>query len=137
MNPIKYQTHVLWEDLSSKDTIKAYQKACVKTWNLLKETATLILMLLMLLVVFVVWLWNLGFRSGWGLAKWMDSENPEPQELVSAVIKSLKSSFTVVFNQVKDLVKENLGLDLSPVNLKLLNSESSATVTLNKEDVKE
>ena len=133
MNPIQYQTNVLWGDLSSKDTIKTYKQALVKTWILLKETAILILMLFLLLVVFVVWVWNLGFRSGWEFRKWIESENPEPKELVDVIIKLLINSFTMVFNWIKDLVENKLGLKLSGTDFKLLNSDSSTETTVSKE----
>ncbi len=132
MNPIQYQANVVWHNLSDKDTIKIYKQTLVQIWKLFKETAILLLMLFLFLIVCVIWVWNIGFRTGWAFRQWMELENPEPKELLDAIIKLLINSFTIVFNWMKDLVEKKLGVELPASDLKLLNSDFSRATTVSK-----
>ncbi|MEA5593280.1 hypothetical protein [Rivularia sp. UHCC 0363] len=124
MKLIQYQANVLWDNVTSIDTIQTYKQALTKTWNLLKETAMLLLMLFLLVVVFVVWVWHIGFSVGWKFRRWMESPNQGPEKLVLITIKSLSNSFAKAFIWVKDLVEKKLGLELPASNFKLLNPDS-------------
>jgi hypothetical protein len=109
MNPIQYQASQLWDNLSDKSTAKTYKCALIKTGDLLKQTAILLLMLVLLLVAVFVWMWNVGYRSGWGFRKWMESENPSPQELVAAVFNFLTQPIILAFNWTQNQLETQFG----------------------------
>jgi hypothetical protein len=116
MKLIQYQANVLWDNIFSKDTIQTYKQALVKTWNLLKETAILLLMLFLLIVVFVVWVWHIGFNSGREFRKWMVSPNQAPEKMFGDIIEWLKELFIKVFTEVKQFVEKKIGLELPALN---------------------
>lgn len=134
MKLIQYQANLLWDNISSEDTIKIYQQALVKTWNLLKETAILLMMLFLVLVVFVLWVWHIGFTSGWKFRQWMESPKQEPEKLLENIIDSLANSFAKVFIWVKDFAENKLGLELPESEFKLLNPDSKEEKTGNEQE---
>ncbi|MBV6625823.1 MAG: hypothetical protein KI793_23325 [Rivularia sp. (in: Bacteria)] len=134
MKLIQYQANVVWDNLSSPNTIKIYQQALVKTWNLLKETAILLFMLLLLVVVFVLWVWHIGFTIGWKFRHWMESPNKEPDKFVENTIKSLSNSFAQLFNRVKGFAEKKLGLELPKSEFKLLQEDSEPETNTNKQE---
>ena len=116
MNLIQYRANALWDNLSSPETIEIYKQALAKTWNLLKETVILIFMLFLLLVVCVFWVWHIGFTSGREFRQWMESENPQPKELVDKIINKVEEIFEKIFTEVEKFVEKNMGLELPELN---------------------
>jgi hypothetical protein len=82
MNPIQYQTIELWQNLSDADTGKIYQKALLKSWQLLQQIGRLLFLLFLLVAAICIWVWSVGFQSGRLFRQWLNVEEPTPQDIV-------------------------------------------------------
>ncbi len=94
MNALEYIEDIASEfkqTLSAPDTGKIYLRAIVKTWQLLQQLARLIFLVTLLSIAFVIWVWSLGFKSGYKLRKQLETEQTSPQNLLQQAINLLVS----------------------------------------------
>lgn len=96
MNALEYIEDIasdFKQTLSAPDTGKIYFRAIVKTWQLLQQLVKLIFLLALLFIAFVIWVWSLGFKSGYKLRKKLE-EPTTPQSLLQEATKLLVSLVT-------------------------------------------
>jgi ATP-dependent exoDNAse (exonuclease V) beta subunit len=108
----------LKQNLSAPDTGKIYLRAIVKTWQLIQQLARLIFLLALLFIAFVIWVWNLGFKSGHKLRKQLETEQTSPQSLLQQAINLLVSLLKGIVDwaesQISQLPSEQTKIQVIP-----------------------
>jgi hypothetical protein len=115
MNKIQAQATNLWQRLSAPDTGATYQQAALLTWDILKETATLLWLVICLFLVAFEWFWKTSVQLGSDFRAWLSGiEQSSPDRVVSEAGRALllagKNSVGFTLSQAK----EQLGIALEP-----------------------
>jgi hypothetical protein len=105
----QYQVDQLWAVLREENTADAYQQAGAKTWKLFKHLVALLLYVWLLLLAIVIWIWGIGFQSGYYFRKWISDEEPTSVEIVTACLKVLLLPFAWAYAWASEFVHSQLG----------------------------
>jgi hypothetical protein len=106
MDKIQAQASHLWQRLSAPETGATYQQAALLTWDLLKETASLLWLLICLFLVAFEWFWKTSVQLGSDFRAWLSGiEQSSPDRVVSeagrALLSAGKNSVGFTLSQAK------------------------------------
>lgn len=107
----------LWQNVSDRNTGKIYRSALHKTWELLRQVATILLLLLITIVVLILGAWLLGFQAGRKLREWLEAENPTPGTIVAKFFTLLLWPLQVFTRWLDRTLHRVFGWDLKLTDL--------------------
>lgn len=115
MNKIQAQAAHLWQRLSAPNTGATYQQAALLTWDILKETATLLWLVICLFLVAFEWFWKTSVQLGGDFRAWLSGiEQSSPDRVVSEAGRALLSAGRNSVDYTLSQAKEQLGISLEP-----------------------
>ncbi|HIK56591.1 MAG TPA: hypothetical protein IGS37_15690 [Synechococcales cyanobacterium M55_K2018_004] len=110
-------TTELWQNLSDRNTGKIYRSAFHKTWELLQQIGTLLLLLLLSLLGLLIGAWLLGFHTGREFRKWLEADSPTPQKIFAKLLAVLLLPFQILTIWLDRALKQAFGWDLKLTQL--------------------
>ncbi len=90
-NPIKYHASELWDTLRERETAIVYRQALHKTWFILRQVLALLFFVVLLAIALLVVIWGTGFTLGVALQKWIEHQDRQPEDFISAILQALRS----------------------------------------------
>jgi hypothetical protein len=78
---IQVQTEQFQQTVSKRDTGKIYREAFQRSWQLLKQSLTLISLIFLSIAGIFIGLWLIGFNAGRKLRDWLEIEEPTPSKI--------------------------------------------------------
>ncbi len=78
---IQVQTEQFQQTISKRDTGKIYREAFQRSWQLLKQSLTLISLIFLSIAGIFIGLWLIGFNAGRKLRDWLEIEEPTPSKI--------------------------------------------------------
>lgn len=122
----------LWQNLSDRNTGKIYKNAFHKTWELLSQALTLLLLLLLSVVGILIGAWLVGFHTGRETRKWLEADNPTPRVIAAKFVSLLLLPLQLITIWLDRALKAAFGWDLKlaqmlpPVDPELMPKELAA-----------
>jgi hypothetical protein len=114
---LQCETSELWQNLTDRNTGKIYRSAFHKTWELISQVATILLLLLLTVVVAFCGAWLLGFQAGRQLRAWLETDNPTPKTIFAKLLSLLLLPFQVATIWLDRTFKQVFGWDLKLAEL--------------------
>lgn len=102
----------LWQNLSDRNTGKIYNAAFHKTWELIRQIGTLLLLILLSILGVLVGTWLVGFYSGRKLREWLETDDPTPQKIFTKLLALLLLPFQLTTIWLDRTLKAAFGWDL-------------------------
>jgi hypothetical protein len=78
---IQVQTEQFQQTVTKRDTGKIYRDALQRSWQLFKQSLTLISLVFLSIAGIFIGLWLIGFNSGRKLRDWLEIEEPTPSKI--------------------------------------------------------
>jgi hypothetical protein len=78
---IQVQTEQFQQTVSKRDTGKIYRDAFQRSWQLFKQSLTLISLVFLSIVGIFIGLWLIGFNAGRQFRDWLEIEEPTPNKI--------------------------------------------------------
>jgi hypothetical protein len=78
---IQVQTEQFQQTLTKRDTGKIYRDALQRSWQLFKQSLTLISLVFLSIAGIFIGLWLIGFNAGRKLRDWLEIEEPTPSKI--------------------------------------------------------
>lgn len=116
--------------LAEENTVFAYQKVAVTTWEIFKQASNFIFFLFCLLIALIIWGCGIFFQSGLHFRNWLEVKQPTVNEMISLLLKYLIWPLKRAYEWADGYIKENLGWD-NPFTAKLSANQSKDT-TVNR-----
>lgn len=78
---VQVQTEQFQQTLTKRDTGKIYRDAFQRSWQLFKQSLTLISLVFLSIAGIFIGLWLTGFNAGRKLRDWLEIEEPTPSKI--------------------------------------------------------
>lgn len=78
---VNVQTEQFQQIVTKRDTGKIYREALQRSWQLFKQSLTLISLVFLSIAGILIGLWLIGFNSGRKLRDWLEIEEPTPNKI--------------------------------------------------------
>jgi hypothetical protein len=78
---IQVQTEQFQQTVTKRDTGKIYRDALQRSWQLFKQSLTLISLVFLSIAGIFIGLWLIGFNAGRKLRDWLEIEEPTPSKI--------------------------------------------------------
>lgn len=90
---LQVQTEKFQQTVTKRDTGKIYRDAIQRSWQLFKQSLTLVSLVFLSIAGIFIGLWLIGFNAGRNLRDWIEIEEPTPSKIGSKITDILLFPF--------------------------------------------